>query len=498
LVRKEFIRPDRATILGDDAFRFGHILIRDAAYESIPKKARAELHRRFAEWLLSKLDGEEEILAYHLERSFRYFEELGLVDAEASRLAQRAAAYLDSAGERAFARNDMPAAVNLFERALALPWPDPDARRVELGLRLASALLDVGRPWDAEKATRAAADAGAAAGNRAAKLRAELFRGQILRWTSEDYTSLLPVAEEAIRFFAHAGDDKGLMEAWRVIGAAALVRGNHTQATQAFECAITHARRCDAAVDEREILGWLQYNFFNGPTPVKEILRWREEREFEPGVSVLEAALLAMDGDIPQARETCASAEARLRELGMGLWEVALTEFGWEVETQAGDYVAAERYARRGCQLYEQMKSGIGVSLSGGMLADALYEQGRYDEAAEWSDISERKAPIEGVGPGGLRNRWREVRAKVLARRGQFELAEQLAREAVAMMEQTDSTGSQADARLALAEVLGLADRNDEAAEAAARAAELYERKGIVAKARRAHEVRASLASAAP
>ena len=55
LVRKEFIRPDRATVPGDDGFRFGHILIRDAAYDSIPKRLRVELHERFARWLESTL-----------------------------------------------------------------------------------------------------------------------------------------------------------------------------------------------------------------------------------------------------------------------------------------------------------------------------------------------------------------------------------------------------------------------------------------------------------
>ncbi|MGE5461297.1 MAG: AAA family ATPase, partial [Solirubrobacterales bacterium] len=55
LVRKELIRPDRATMPGDDGFRFGHILIRDAAYEAVPKRQRAALHERFADWLASAL-----------------------------------------------------------------------------------------------------------------------------------------------------------------------------------------------------------------------------------------------------------------------------------------------------------------------------------------------------------------------------------------------------------------------------------------------------------
>ena len=122
LVRKDFIRPDRAEFRGDDGFRFGHLLIRDAAYDSVPKSLRAELHERYADWLEGRA-GErlaefEEILGYHLEQACRYREELGSAD---DALAARAGAHLAAAGRRAFARGDMPAATNLLERAAALP-----------------------------------------------------------------------------------------------------------------------------------------------------------------------------------------------------------------------------------------------------------------------------------------------------------------------------------------------------------------------------------------
>ena len=51
LVRRELIRPDRPQFAGEDAFRFRHLLIRDAAYDALPKSVRAELHERFADWL---------------------------------------------------------------------------------------------------------------------------------------------------------------------------------------------------------------------------------------------------------------------------------------------------------------------------------------------------------------------------------------------------------------------------------------------------------------
>src|SRR5204862_2979264 len=81
LVRKELVRPDRAQLTGDDAYRFRHLLIRDAAYDALPKATRADLHVRFARWIerhgteLVELD---EILGYHLEQACLYRAELGL------------------------------------------------------------------------------------------------------------------------------------------------------------------------------------------------------------------------------------------------------------------------------------------------------------------------------------------------------------------------------------------------------------------------------------
>ncbi len=83
LVRKEVIRPAPSDLSDDDAFRFRHLLIRDAAYEGMAKETRAELHERFARWLeglgAERLPEMQGIVGYHLERAFRYREELGAV-----------------------------------------------------------------------------------------------------------------------------------------------------------------------------------------------------------------------------------------------------------------------------------------------------------------------------------------------------------------------------------------------------------------------------------
>ncbi len=130
LVRKELVRPARGLIPGDEAFRFRHLLIRDAAYESLPKAIRADLHERFADWLDAHvaLLEQDEIIGYHLEQAARYRAELDPGDLRVAELGARAAARLGAAGHAAFGRDDLHATRNLLERATAL-LPEGPLRR---------------------------------------------------------------------------------------------------------------------------------------------------------------------------------------------------------------------------------------------------------------------------------------------------------------------------------------------------------------------------------
>ena len=124
LARKELIRPDRAEFAGEDAFRFRHLLIRDAAYQAMPKEQRADLHERFAEWLdqVSGTRHEDyvEILAHHLEQAWRYRRELGLEDDRTRALGNRAAAELRTSAVRSVDRGDLPTANHLLERGVEM------------------------------------------------------------------------------------------------------------------------------------------------------------------------------------------------------------------------------------------------------------------------------------------------------------------------------------------------------------------------------------------
>ena len=157
LVRKQLIRRDTQPLSGEDAFRFSHLLIRDAAYDALPKAVRAELHERFADWLdehgagVVELDG---LLGYHLERAYGYRIELGLEDENAWRTAgearagvgQRAVDALNRAGQRAMRLSANARAVEHFSRAIAiverLAESDERSRKeAELQLQLGIALV---------------------------------------------------------------------------------------------------------------------------------------------------------------------------------------------------------------------------------------------------------------------------------------------------------------------------------------------------------------------
>ena len=149
LARRDLIRPQPSDFADEDAYRFRHLLIRDAAYAGLPKRDRSELHERFADWLeRSSRQREreievEEILGYHLEQAFHYRDELGPLDDDALALGGRASTPLASAGRRALARSDFPAAAKLLDRA-ARVLGERDRERAGLLVSAGEAYLEIG------------------------------------------------------------------------------------------------------------------------------------------------------------------------------------------------------------------------------------------------------------------------------------------------------------------------------------------------------------------
>ena len=147
LARKGLTEADASPAPFEQAFRFRHVLIQEAAYRSLPKGRRAELHERVAGWLerspLGLSVDADQVIGYHLEQAYRYRAELGPVDDGLRSLGERAGDRLEAAGRRALEREDAPAAVNLLERALTLLADQPAGPA--LSVRLAEALDLAGR-----------------------------------------------------------------------------------------------------------------------------------------------------------------------------------------------------------------------------------------------------------------------------------------------------------------------------------------------------------------
>jgi class 3 adenylate cyclase/tetratricopeptide (TPR) repeat protein len=479
LVRKALIRPDRAQLAGEDAFRFRHLLIRDAAYDGVPKATRAELHERFAAWLeehgteLVELD---ELVGYHLEQACRYHAELGTSDDGI--LAAAARRRLFAGGHRAALRQDFGAAVSLFERASGLA--PPAELDLALETELSAALLWTGRGDEALRRAGGFAERAAAVGDRVGELCGRVLEAAVrLNVEPEGATEkLAALVEQALPVFQAADDDMALYIAYSALANVAFMRAQVGAELEAVERASVHAQR--AGHVPPGLIGVLAADRFLGTTPVSELLGWLDKNEARAGrdhfLRAYRAGALAMIGRFDEAREILAEARAELTERGGGVLLANITAFEsvW-VELWAGDPAAAAEFGSEGCRLHEELGEQSFLAHAAGNLARALYALDRLDEADAWAS---RARGLGASDEAWKETLWRQVRSKVLARRGAFAEAVRLAREAIAICDETDLLDAQGDAYADLAEALLLAGRADEAAEALREALERYARKG--------------------
>jgi class 3 adenylate cyclase/tetratricopeptide (TPR) repeat protein len=496
LVRKELIRPERPQLPGEDGFRFRHLLIRDTAYDSLSKAARADLHERLASWLeehataLVELD---ELVGYHLEQALRYRAAVGLpADAQLSAAARRR---LTDAGQRAARRQDYPAAGLLLERAASLvPADEID---VALEAELGQVLAWTGRAPDAARRAEALAERAAASGDRVGELCARIH-AEVVRLTLEPdgaVTELAALVERALPELEAAGDDLALYIGYTGLGEAR-VQGSVDGALHAYELALDHARR--AGHEPSWLLGVLAWARFAGTTPVPDLLEWLDENEEHAGPDqffrAYRAWSLARLGRFDQAREILAVARAQQAERGGGALLANLVAFeSVSVELLAGDPEAAAEFGAEGCRLHEELGNREFLAGAAGSHAEALYQLDRLEEADAWTGRAAELAPHELWGQTG----WRRVRGKVLARRGNHVDAQRLAAEAVTIADRTDQLDLRAHVYADLAEVLVLGGRADEAADALTRSLDLFERKGNLVMAQRVREQLATARSTA-
>jgi class 3 adenylate cyclase/tetratricopeptide (TPR) repeat protein len=504
LVRKELIRPERTELRQPDAFRFAHILVRDAAYFGIPKATRAVLHERLVDWFEAQEEewaGDfESILGYHLEEAHRALLDLAPANARADALGRRAAALLAAAGRQAFARGDMPAAVNLLSRTVSL-LPAADPLRLDCLPDLAFALLETGDFARLEAVAAETSNAAAASGDPRVEAHAVLLGLWIRLFTNPEgwAEDAMNEATRGISVFEELEDEQGLSKSWSLLGLVHLYTTQFRPSEEAWERSSVHAHRAGNLREELESLSWVPICVWAGPTPAEEALercrtvieRARGDKKVVSTALFVQAELQAGLGNFDEALELIARSKELLEELGLTVWIAGpLTQFAGWIDLWRGDPAAAERQLRWGHDELSEINEMAWLPTVDGILAEALHAQGRHDEAHELTAAIEGSAGSEDVYSQVL---WRGVRAKVLVRRGNLPDAEGLARESVGLVESTDFLHGRWYALMTLAEVLQLAGRTEEAKPVVADAIRVAEEKGHVVRARLARDLVARL-----
>jgi class 3 adenylate cyclase/tetratricopeptide (TPR) repeat protein len=482
LVRKELIRPDPSTLLGESALHFRHLLLRDAAYNSLSKRERAELHESSAAWMAQTLTDRfaelDELVGYHLEQACRFRTGLGPVDAATADLAGRAAGHLLAAGGRAFGRRDMPGAVSLFSRGVALLSPD-DPVRVAALPDFAAALVEMGEFDRAEDVLAEAAtgadrlgDARLLAAAHQVRAVLQLLVGPAAAAGAPDAADRSPAASSSRPGWTLLRDVGWLDHA----GSAGHPDPSPTAETGAPAATAT-------AVGDFTMTAVL------GPSPVRSTIERYTDYLDQPQlnntltVRVLGAlaGLTAMEGRFEDARTHLDRAMSTLDQLGLRVRAAALSYLSGFIDLLADQPVKAEEHLRRGCEACERMG---GTYVLGNLLAlraQAVYAQGRYVEAVQLGEAAKEAGTADDV-VGKVTAQG--ARAKALARLGWGEEPESLAGEAVAAARGSGLLNLLADALADLADVHETMGRTEQAVQAAEEALDLYLRKGNTVSAR--------------
>jgi class 3 adenylate cyclase/tetratricopeptide (TPR) repeat protein len=478
LVRKELIRPHPATFRDDEAFRFRHLLIRDAAYDALPKAERAALHERFAGWL-ERIGGElaelDEIAGWHLEQALQYQRELGRQCDQP--LAQRAAEHLHAAGRRAARRSDSTAARNLLERALARV-PDGPLGAPLIAVDLAEQMVYAGELDRADELLSAVEhDPEVAA--MASTIRFEWLYESRPHDVTHTIGSTLPGLLEQLE---SAGDERALAKAHLAAFNMYWVAGRATTAGQEARLAAEHARADgDEGLRSRALAKYMSALVW-GRAHVSEITRELDRIEDEePGallaatITRSRAVVCLMEGRWSAARSLAALAIEAMDGLGLLVSAAQTIEVIVLVELGAGNPSAAITALRQADARLRECGESTHRSTMQAYLAEAyerLHDPDAARSALELADeLGADDDEYNQVIIGG-------VRARLALSDGDLESAERWARDAVEHAMRTDIPGDQAKARLALGQVLAECGRPEEALAEARGALELHELKG--------------------
>ena len=499
LAQKELVRQRPELRGGDGEWRFGHILVRDAAYAGLPKLARAQLHERAAR-SISESAGDlvvDEIAGYHLAEAVGALVDLDPLDDRIPSLSAEAAARLESGARRALARGDRHATAALLERTVSLLDSDSPAR-LGLMVDLAAALKWTGRLDEAEAWVRQAADEATTADLELVAHRARLELADLHWYTAPDEGThgLWRAATEAVPVFEQAEASAPLAEAWWAIAEVHLFHCEFEEMRAALEQGLAAAQ--GASREERARLKHaVGLAAMLGPTPVEEARRLcgqlRGQVEDHPVYAALlllyEAHLEALDGRFEDARAKAETSRRPMEEFGRRILLGSQRRYSGQIELLAGEDGAAEALLRDGYRTLREFGERGNAASVAAFLARALQALGRGDEAEAMA--------VEAVDLGSPEDVEMHVyshlaRAGARLAAGAVDDAVAIASRAVDIAERTDASTMRGDALLELGRALRGAGAEEDADDAVRRALELYNAKGNRVGAATAREFLAS------
>jgi class 3 adenylate cyclase/tetratricopeptide (TPR) repeat protein len=492
LARKELIRPDRAEFAGEDAFRFRHLLIRDAAYQAMPKEQRAELHEGFARWLTDVAGDQvgeyQEILGHHLEQAYRYRSELGPADDRTRALARDAARALHLSAERAMVRGDLDGATHLLERTIDLAD----------GLDRARAIVDLGESLETRgEFIRVIEVLGGFLGSPEAseapalRIRADVFT-QVALSQMEPEHGIVEGHERSANLLAEAealDDDDAITAALLALSSFAFWRGRCAEALAISERLLPRVSQLNAIYRGLVSDAFLTETYF-GSTPVDEGFRLVDRMREIVGDGVrgrikseaLAGGLLAMAGNEEGFNASMERVDRWWNELGNPQERLMHNQIKAESLWRLGREPEAEAEARSAKAFLDHIgETGFNSTLTS-VLATFLAESGRFDEAHALIEEARPMASADDFGalvPIG----W--ASGLVASSRGDHDEALGAIDEALAMVRETDYLTFHADTVRFRGQILWGAGRHEDAEVAFADALAMYERKGNVASARR-------------
>lgn len=492
LIRNELIRPETATMPGDDAFRFRHLLIRDAAYDSLPKETRAELHERFALWIDEhvQLVEQDEIVGYHLEQAVRYRRELGRED---DALAAQAARRLGAAGRGALGRGDNSAAERLLERATTLP-SQASPVRLDFVMDLVLALMESARFDDA----RVWIDELATAEDERVSTYATVLDPMVAHMSGRGSLEAgRDALARSVETFGRLEDERGLALARTVQGHVEWTACRAAAAAERYRAAIRHAQTAGLASLVNEALGNLCAIALFGPTPVDAAdAEIRALMKQTSGVGAQATALRALGrlaairGDVDEGRKLVEQGRAQLFDAGFVLHYAASAMARAFVEEHAGDDELAASIQRAGLKQLTELGEHAYASTVAADLANSLIRLGRDDEAEAALLTARELCPPGDIGTIVNSDL---AEARLHLRRGRLEDAERVVDRSLEVAATTDFWEYRGAGHEVRALILGAAGRRAEATEALEIAVQAYRDKGASVAEGRARALLAEL-----